>query len=431
MDPSDNEAPAPTEKAPAPRRGLPRAVQLLVVGVIALGLAGVAIYIARGAAPPKEANSPSETAVSGDSFHPTDSQWKGFKIAAVTTASFGAVEETDGRIALNDDLVTPVFSPFSGRVMQTLAKAGDVVNAGDPLLTVQASEFVQGTNDLIAAAATLKTAQAQLKMNDANEKRQHGLFLAHGASEKDWQQSQVDLATAQGAVNTALAAQTAVRNRLRILGKTDDEIAAIEAAPDLHAFDPIATVRAPISGVVTLRQVGVGQNIVSPSSGGGNPQFQIADTSRVWLVANVREEASGRIRRGDSAEVRVPAWPDRVFTARVTYVAPTIDPTTHRLTVRAGIENKDGALRPEMLARFRISSGEAVQSPAVPVGALVYEGAEVHVWLADPVKKTVSLRQIEIGHIDRGMAQVLKGLTTADAVVTYGSLFIDRAVTGD
>jgi membrane fusion protein, heavy metal efflux system len=410
---------------------LRRSAQVGVLCVLALCLAGIAVYVRSGSAPPKEANAPSETAVSGDSFHPTDNQWKGFKIAAVGTARFSAIEETDGRIVLDDDLVTPVYSQYSGRVTQTLVKAGDVVKAGDPLLTVQASEFVQGTNDLIAAAATLKTAQAQLRMNEANEKRQHALFLAHGAAEKDWQQSQVDLATAQGAVNAALVAQAAVRNRLRILGKTDEEIAAIEAAPDLHAFDPIAVLRAPIGGVVTQRQVGVGQNIVSTTAGGSTAQFQIADLSRVWLAANVREEASGRIKRGDTAEVTVPAFPGQVFTARVTYVAPAIDPTTHRLTVRAEIENKDGALRPEMLARFRIATGEAEQSPAIPIGALVYEGSDVHVWQADPDKRTVSLKQIEIGHIDRGMAQVLKGLTTADFVVTSGSLFIDRAVTGD
>ena len=87
-------------------------------------------------------------------------------------------------------------------------------------------------------------------------------------------------------------------------------------------------------------------------------------------------------------------------TARwVTYVSASIDPTTHRLTVRAEIGNTDGALRPEMLARFRIATGPAQDGPAIPIGALVYEGADVHVWAADAVKKTVSMRQIEIAAV--------------------------------
>lgn len=83
----------------------------------------------------------------------------------------------------------------------------------------------------------------------------------------------------------------------------------------------------------------------------------------------------------------------------VTYVSASIDPTTHRLTVRAEIDNTDGALRPEMLARFRIATGPAQDGPAIPIGALVYEGADVHVWAADTVKKTVSMRQIEIAAV--------------------------------
>ena len=433
MDAFESDKPVLTDPPPPPtsRRGLSRRVQCLLLGLVALGLATVAVIVQNRTPAQQDATSPAEPAVSGDSFKPTDSQWKGFKIAAVATASFSPIEETDGRIAIDDDLVTPVVSPFSGRVMQILARAGDPVHPGDPLLAVQASEFVQGTSDLIAGAATLKTARAQLTLAETNERRQHALYLAHGAAQKDWQQSQVDLANAQGGLNTAQVALTAVRNRLRILGKTDQEIASIEAAPDIRMLDPIAIVRAPIGGVIIQRQVGVGQTIVSAANGGSTAQFQIGDLSRVWLVANVREEATGQIKIGGRAEVRVPAWPDRLFQAKVTFIAPVIDPNTHRLTVRAEIDNADGALRPEMLARFRISTGEAIEDPAIPIGALVYEGADVHVWRADPAKKTVSLRQIKIGRVDAGMAQITDGLTTADFVVTAGSLFIDRAVTGD
>jgi cobalt-zinc-cadmium efflux system membrane fusion protein len=145
----------------------------------------------------------------------------------------------------------------------------------------------------------------------------------------------------------------------------------------------------------------------------------------------VREADAPLVHVGDAIEVRVPAYPGRVFDGRLSYVAPSIDPNTHRLPVHAALDNPDLALKPEMLATFRIITGAAVTSPAVPESALVYEGESVHVWVADEAKKTISLREIKIGRIEDGMAQVTDSLKPGDHVVTAGSLFIDRAVTGD
>jgi cobalt-zinc-cadmium efflux system membrane fusion protein len=421
-----------TEPAVAPRdrsRRLSRPAQIGILLIVAAALAGVALLVLVNNHPAEEAASSTE--VSGDMFHPTQAQWAGFHIAPVQPAAFRPTTDADGQIATDDDLTTPVFSPYSGRVVRVFARPGDRIKAGQPLFAVQASELVQGQNDLVAAAATLKTARAQLGLAETNEHRQHELYLSHGAALKDWQQAQVDLATAQGAVNTAQVALTAVRNRLRILGRTDSEINAIEGAPDLQSLDPVATVVAPIDGIVIQRQVGLGQNIVSAAGGASTPQFQIGDLSKVWLVANLREEDAPRVHIGDVADVRVPAWPDRVFQARIAHVASSIDPTTHRLLVRAEIGNPDGALKPEMLARFRIVTGAPTEALAVPVGALVYEGADVHVWVANPADHAIALRQIKIGQVGDGVAEVLSGLKPGEQVATAGSLFLDRAVTGD
>jgi cobalt-zinc-cadmium efflux system membrane fusion protein len=296
---------------------------------------------------------------------------------------------------------------------------------------VEASEFVQGQNDLISAVATLRTTRAQFSLAETNEKRQHELYNSHGAALKDWQQAQVDLATAQGNFSSAQIAVSAVRNRLRILGRSDAEIAALENTADLLKLDPVAVVPAPIGGTVIQRQVGLGQTIVSAAAGATAALFQIGDLSKVWLVANVREEDAPLIHRGDSVEVHVLAFPNRTFTARVTHVAPTIDTNTHRLSVRAELDNPDGALKPEMFASFRIITGPAATSLAIPIGALVYEGSDVHVWVANQADKTIASRDVRLGAIQDGIAQVVDGLRPGDQVVTVGSLFIDRAVTGD
>ncbi|MDR3530969.1 MAG: efflux RND transporter periplasmic adaptor subunit [Rhodopila sp.] len=426
--PDDRNVPTISE----PKRLSVKLQVILLVGLSAVLVAGLVFsrVLSMQETARQAEEQPAQTE-SGNRFSPTPQQWAGFAIAPVKDISFRPVQQTDGKIAFDDDLTTPVFSPFTGRVTRLFARMGDRVKRGDPLLAVQATEFVQGQNDLITSAATLKTARAQLNLAQTNEKRQHALYLAQGGALKDWQQSQVDLATAEGAVHSAEIAQGAVRNRLRILGKTDQEIDAIQNAPDTTTFSPVAMILAPIDGVVTQRQIGLGQNIISQSNGGSTPLFAIGDLSKVWLLGNAREADARLIHLDDPVEVRVPAYPGRVFNARISFVAPSIDPSTHRLPVRAEVDNDDFVLKPEMLASFRITTGSAAVSPAVPESALVYEGDAVHVWVANEPDKMIAIREIKIGRISDGMVQVLNGLHTGEKVVTAGSLFLDRAVTGD
>jgi len=408
-------------------RSLSRRTQIIALAIIAavgafafVVVPAVVTHFSRQAEIAPEAPPPG-------TFRATDAQWATLKLAEVKTLMFRNEEETDGKIATNDDTTTPVFSPFSGRVTRVFAKAGDKVKQGAPLFSVEASEFVQGQNDLIAAAAALTTAQAQLNLAETAERRAHDLFDAKGGALKDWQQAQVDLANAQGGARTAEIALAAVRNRLRILGKSDGEVAAIEHH-SAQTMTAEAVVPAPIGGTVIQRQVGIGQYI-SSAANSGNPVFSIGDLASVWFVANVREEDAPAMRLGQPVEVRVMAYPGKVFSAHIAYVAPTIDPATRRLTVRAEVENADGTLKPEMFARFRIITGAEAPAPAVPEAAIIREGEAARVWVAQ-VDKTIGLRLIRVGRSrEDGMIEVIDGVQAGERVVTSGALFIDRAAT--
>ena len=347
----------------------------------------------------------------------------------VTVRAFRPEQVTEGTIAVDDDLTTPVFSHYSGRVIKVIAMLGDVVEPGAPLFVIHASEFVQAQNDLITALANLRTARSQLTMAQTTEKRTHELYLAQGGSLKDWQQAQTDLITAQNTVRSDEIALHAVRNRLRILGKTDEEIASLEAQPT-QKLDPVATVTAPVRGTITQRQIGVGQYINSEAAGATNPVYTISDLSTVYLIANVREVDAPLMHVGLPLEVHVLAYPDRVFKGKVSYVAPSIDPNTHRLPVRADVENPDGALKPGMFANFSIITGEAATAPAVPQEAIVYEGDRARVWVAGE-GDTLALREIRTGRTSDGMVEVLAGLSAGEKVVTSGTVFIDRAARAD
>lgn len=394
----------------------------------AVGIAGVTI-IAGWIFYTPDSNAPVRTAAStpeGDgAFRPTDSQWSGFKFAKVEPLAFREERATDGRIAINEDTTTPVFSPYSGRVSRLIAKPGEYVTRGQPLFAIEASEFVQGHNDLITAVAGVEKAKSKLVLAQAAEKRQKELLAIRGGALKDYEQAQSDLVQAQGDLRSAEISLAAARNRLRILGRSDEDIAELEKRDRIGAE---TIVDAPISGMVIQRKVGLGQYI---NAGANDPVYTIGDLSTVWLVANVRESDAPRMKVGAPVRITVLAFPGQVFEAKLSYVAPALDPNTRRLPVRAELKNPNLELKPEMFASFRIVSGADRSMPAVPADAIVYEGASARVWVARPDSKTVVSRPIVVGDTSDGMVEVKKGLQAGETVVTSGTLFIDRAARRD
>jgi membrane fusion protein, heavy metal efflux system len=388
---------------------LSRARQITLLGVAAGTLLLIVLliwFIERGLGHSAGAAEPPPVA---GTFHPSAQQLKTMTVEPVALRPFVSEERTEGKIAVNGDRSTPVYSPYSGRITRVIANLGDEVAQGAVLANIDASEFSQGLNDLRAG-------EAQVKLARLGETRKHALYDIKGGSLADWQQSQADLTAAE----TALAA---ARSRLRILGRSDAQIDQLATA---EQFEPATSIVAPIRGVVVDRQIGPGQYAQSSAA---TPVYTIADLSSVWLIANVREADAAKVRRGQSVDVRVLAYPDRSFSARVVYVAPTIDPNTHRLTVRAVIDNADGALKPEMFATFVITTSAADQSPAVPEGAVVYEGDTAHVWVLQSDNSLI-VRPIRAGRTNDGFVEVLEGLKSGERVVTRGSLFIDRAAAG-
>jgi membrane fusion protein, heavy metal efflux system len=414
------------------RRRLSPLAQFLSVAIPAL-FVGVAILawpvIGKNVADPAGRAQPAASEEAHGTFKPTKEQWAGFKIERVGLVSFRTEQVTEGSIAIDDDLTTPVFSQHSGRVIKLIAKLGDHVEAGAPLFEIQATEFVQAQNDLITALANLQTARSQFAQAQTNEKRAHDLYLAQGGALKDWQQAQTDLITSQNTVRADEIALAAVRNRLRILGKSDKEIASLESQPT-QKLDPVTIVTAPIGGIITQRQIGLGQYINSMAVGASSPVYTIGNLSTVWLIANVRETDAPLMHVGEPVEVHVLAFPGRVFKAKISWVAPSIDSNTHRLSVRADVESPRGELKPGMFANFSIITGEAATAPAVPQRAIVYEGDTARVWVAED-DGTIAARSIRTGRIVDGMVEILAGVSAGEKVVTSGALFIDRAATND
>jgi cobalt-zinc-cadmium efflux system membrane fusion protein len=389
------------------RRALPIRKQAQILLLIALSAAGI-LAVGWGASRLRAAQPPAPPApaAADNSLRLTPSQLSSLTVNTVATLGFRSEEVADGRIALNSDTATQVFSPYSGRVTRVIAGIGVHVKKGAPLFAIEASEFAQTQSDLL-------NARAQLKLAKIAEERRHGAFESKGGSLQDWQQAQTDLAAAQTALDS-------VRNRLRIFGQTDAQVAALEKT---SAPNPVTFVTAPIDGVVTDRQVGPGQYL---QAGASTPVYTIGDVATVWLVADVRETDTPSVEIGQPVEVRVLAFPGKVFKAKLTSVGSAVDPVTHRVPVRATIENPDGKLKPQMFASFSIITSDESAALAVPEEAVVREGDTARVWVVQ-ANNDLALRSIHIGRVNNGMVEVLEGLKPGERVVTRGSLFIDRA----
>ena len=145
------------------RLSLPAQLGLLGVLILASGV-GLLAWRAgeRAVAERSESNQPAHAETAAGTFRPTAAQWASLKFRTVTTMAFRRERVTEGNIAIDDDLTTPVFSPYSGRVIKVIAMLGDVLAQGAPLFAIHASEFVQAQNDLITALANLIPARARI-----------------------------------------------------------------------------------------------------------------------------------------------------------------------------------------------------------------------------------------------------------------------------
>src|SRR6187402_535005 len=346
-------------------------------------------------------------------YTPSPAEWASLTIQPVT----------ERKIAIDEDRSTPVFSPYAGRVTKLLVRPGDRVVKGQALFVIEAADNVQAQNDFIAAMAAMNKAKSALDLAQLQGTRAKDLFEGKAVPLKDYQQSQATLIQAENDMRSSQTAMEAARNKLRILGLSDEDIATFQ---EKRRINPETTIFAPIAGTVVQRKIGPGQYV---NAGASDPVYVIGDLSTVWMTAFVRESDCASVAIGQEVTFNVLALPGRPLSARLNYVATAIDPATRRLLVRATIDNKDFVLKPEMFANVTIYSAGDRPAVGVPKQALIYEGDQVRIWVAHE-DKTIELRQIRPGLTNGDLVEVVGNLRPGEMIVTKGALFIDRAASG-
>ncbi|MGP0089645.1 MAG: efflux RND transporter periplasmic adaptor subunit [Xanthobacteraceae bacterium] len=338
----------------------------------------------------------------------SDTQLASVKVEAAAERPFAIEKAAVGSIDFNEELLTQVFTNYQGRIVGLFAAVGDEVKKGQTLFTIESPDLVQASSNLIAAAGVLE-------LTARNLARLTKLYETRAISQKDLEQAVSDHQTAEGNLRAA-------RDAVRIFGKTDAEIDKMVTE---HRVDPILVVPSPISGRITARNAAPGL-LVQP--GNLPAPFTVADISTMWMLANVAESDSPAFHLGQEVKVAVMAYPGRTFEGRISTIASTVDPNTHRVLVRSEIDDPKHELRSGMFANFVIRTGDPVTSIGIPLDGLVREGdGTMVVWVTTDRHRFVK-RTVKIGLQRAGNIQILEGLQPGELVANEGALYLSNAL---
>jgi membrane fusion protein, heavy metal efflux system len=382
---------------------------ILAVVVAAAVVLGVMWARLRGSSPAAHATSIEQQSAASDPPQYVDlseKQAATLKVAPVESRDFEVVKTAVGTIDFNENLLVQVFSQYSGKIIKAFFNVGDDVRQGDILFTIDSPDLLQAESTLLATAGVLELQKKTLA-------RVGGLLKSGGMAQKDFDQATSDEQTAEGNFKAAT-------NAVRIFGKGDAEIDQILSN---RKVDSTLVVQSPISGRVVTRNAAPGF-LTQP--GASPPPFQIADVSTMWMIANVIESDAPAYKVGQPVEARVTAFPDKVFTGRVTNLGSSIDPNSHRQLVRSEIDDPEHLLRSGMFASFKIHVGAPVRSLAVPAAGVVREGdGTMSVWVTKD-RRRYTKRTVTVGLQQDGWDQIIDGLQPGDIVVTDGAVFLSN-----
>jgi RND family efflux transporter MFP subunit len=201
-----------------------------------------------------------------------------------------------------------------------------------------------------------------------------------------------------------------LKRQLQILGFS---AASITTLLQRGVPDPILTLTAPISGAISARQATPGAVVEATEK-----LLELIDTSRVWVEGDVVEHLLTAVRPGQQARVRVAAYPEVVFTGTVRTLGRTVDPDKRTVHLWIEVPNPQGQLLPEMFATVTLITQVATDSLAVPLRAILTEGAEQFVFVENG--DTYVRQNIVSGLKDDRYVEIRDGLFPGDRIVVRG-----------
>ena len=340
--------------------------------------------------PKAEAPPPTQVEQEPDANHVKVDHPDQFPLATAVAVDAAPELNVTGVVSPDVSRNVPVISIASGRILEIHARLGDQVNKGQLLMKVQSADISAAFSDYRHAVADQTLALAQLERAK--------LLLEKGAI------AAKDLEVAQDVADKARVDTETALERLRVLGA------------DINNPSPIVNVYAPISGVVTDQQVTAAagtQGLASPNA------FTVSDLSHVWILCDVYENDLPFVRLGEYADIKLNAYPGRVFRGRIGNIGPVLDPNIRTAKVRIEIENP-GMMRLGMFVTATFHGAQKVERASVPAAAVLH--LHDRDWVYMPIDGTTGeFRRVEVTAgkmLPPNLQEIVSGVRAGDRVVS-------------
>ena len=288
-----------------------------------------------------------------------------------------------GRLTFNAEKSKVISARAAGRVERIVAFDGAQVQVGSPVLEMYSPDFISAEQEYLLSSKTTKILEGNKALGDL--------------------------------LSDSRITQDAAANRIRNLGAGDGEIKNLERTGKTQTN---LVVRSPIDGVVVKRAVepGAFANI-------GDVLATLADPKALWFLGNVYEQDIAKIQKGQTIILRTEAYPDKVFTARANFIAPTIDPDTRALVIRCDVDNPEGLLRPDMFASGKLQVGSS-QAVVLPQTAIV-RVREMRYVIIKTTSDTYKRFAVKGFDLDGKQFAVTEGVEPGMKVLTDGAVLLN------
>ena len=377
----------------------------VVVAAIALGC----VWFAAGCGSREGENEANMTSYStgenkndtADLFTVPQDQMAHVQVVAVEKSKVPRTLRLTGAVAYNAFKTTPVFSAVGGPVQEIIVEPGQVVHAGQTLLTVTSPDYSTARSAYLKAVSTFQLA-------DKNYDRAKDLLEHKAIAERDLQQAESDRAE-------ALADQEAAADGLRALGIHDP--AALVKEPQKNTGQ--IPVPAPVAGQITELLVGPGQLLQA----GATQCYTISDMSTVWVLVNVYQSDMAYVRVGDNVDITTDSYPD-MFHGKISYIADALDPNTRTLQARIVTQNPQYKLKKDMYVTANVRAGALADALTVPDASVLRDTENAPFVYVQTDANKFARRLVKIGDSENGRTLVQDGLKEGERVIGNGSLFL-------
>jgi cobalt-zinc-cadmium efflux system membrane fusion protein len=304
----------------------------------------------------------------------------GVETATPTVGTIADAVECYAELAFNQNKLAQIAAPVGGIVQEVGADLGSRVEEKQLVAKIWSASIAEAVAKAVLSHQTLD--------------RERKLRADRVSSEKDLQQAEAEHRTAC--------------QQLRTLGFTEEQIDALSAKP---LEQVLLEVRAPFAGEIVERTAVRGALVEA-----GKPLFTVADRSVMWAMLNIAESALGRVKVGQTVELRLESLPGRTFAGKLTWISAEVDDKSRMARARAEVANPDGLLKSRMFAQARILTRSAEGALLLPSSAIQrLEGRSfVFVKLADDL---FDARAVRLGAKFDGMVEIAEGLQPKEVVV--------------